>query len=84
MFKMANIALHTCVYSLYIGSEDIFSELPCSNNPKVVSLAETSNVGMDGLWLFRIDQNTIEPACTNRGGLIHTHNMHSYGSVSTQ
>ena len=42
-------------------------KMPCSMTKNIVSLVETSNVGEEGVWLFRIDQDTIEPACRDRG-----------------
>ena len=44
----------------------MFWQMPCSHNDSIVSLVHSSNVGEPGLWLFRIDDSTIEPACQNK------------------
>ena len=33
--------------------------VPASNTSAVLMLDSMSNVGLDGLWLFRVDQDTI-------------------------
>ncbi|CAI8056196.1 hypothetical protein GBAR_LOCUS30622 [Geodia barretti] len=52
----------------YVGFNGTNStwKMPCSMTENIVSLVETSNVGEEGVWLFRIDQDTIEPACRDR------------------
>ena len=40
-------------------SEVRYTELPGSGTLEVLSLVNSSNVGIDGLWVFRVDTNEI-------------------------
>ena len=40
-------------------SEVRYTELPESGTLEVLSLVNSSNVGNDGLWIFRVDTNEI-------------------------
>ena len=46
----------------YTGTGDACWEMPCSGSEGIESLTDTSNVGVDGLWLFRIDEEIIDPS----------------------
>ena len=41
--------------------------MPCSGKEEIISLTNSSNIGENGVWIFRIDQDTIEPACKDKG-----------------
>ena len=48
--------------------------LPASNTSAVLMLDSMSNVGMDGLWLFRVDQDDIiQPSKHNFTAIIIMH-----------
>ena len=36
----------------------------------ITTVNSTSNVGVPGVWVFRIDGEEIEPACTDKGTII--------------
>ena len=40
-------------------SEVRHTELPGSGTLEVLSLVNSSNVGIDGLWIFRVENNEI-------------------------
>jgi hypothetical protein len=50
----------------YSGAENDPWKMPCSGTQNIESLVNSSNIGENGMWLFRIDQDTIEPACTDK------------------
>jgi hypothetical protein len=50
----------------FYGTERDPWEMPCSGTQNITSLVNSSNIGENGIWLFRIDQDPIEPACTDR------------------
>ncbi|CAI8056187.1 hypothetical protein GBAR_LOCUS30618, partial [Geodia barretti] len=39
--------------------------MPCSGDPNIKSLVDSSNIGKPGVWLFRIDQSAIQ-SCPNK------------------
>ena len=49
-----------------IGTEKDSWEMPCSGTQNIESLVNSSNIGENGMWLFRIHQDTVEPACTDK------------------
>ena len=53
---------------LYIGTAGQVQcwEMPCSGDPNIKSLVDSSNIGKPGVWLFRIDQSAIQ-SCPNKG-----------------
>ena len=42
-------------------------EMPCSETSNITAMADTSNVEVLGMWAFRIDEDIITPACTDKG-----------------
>ena len=38
-------------------------EVPCSRTPEIMNISMSSNVGRPGVWIFRIDEDKIIPAC---------------------
>lgn len=40
-------------------------EMPCSGSTNVTDVSNTSNVGVLGKWIFRIDKEEIISACPN-------------------
>ena len=36
-----------------------FAGVPGSQTPDIINIASTSNVGQNGVWLFRVDQEEI-------------------------
>ncbi|CAI8045170.1 Alpha-tectorin [Geodia barretti] len=50
----------------YSGTEKDPWKMPCSGTQNITSLVNSSNIGENGIWLFRVDQDTIEPACTDK------------------
>ena len=40
-----------------------FWEMPCSRSNNVSYISYSSNIGFVGVWIFRIDQENIVPAC---------------------
>lgn len=36
-----------------------FANVPGSQTPDIINIASTSNVGQNGVWLFRVDQEEI-------------------------
>lgn len=51
------------------GDNVNFFAVPGSREPSIVDIAENSNVGMKGRWLFRVDSATIEVSnnCETKG-----------------
>ena len=41
--------------------------MPCSGTADIALLDSSSNIGEPGVWMFRIDGETVIPACYNEG-----------------
>lgn len=51
------------------GNTEDFFILPGSFTDKILNLSESSNVNINGKWIFRIDSNITDGACQNSGYL---------------
>ena len=38
-----------------------FATVPNSQTPEIINISSTSNVGVPGVWIFRVDQEDIAP-----------------------
>ena len=41
-----------------------FASVPGSQTAEIANIEETSNVGVPGLWIFRVDENIVLAGCS--------------------
>ena len=44
------------------GDNINFFNVPGSQTPEIINITNTSNIGIDGVWVFRVDGEEIVPA----------------------